>query len=862
MRRKAILAGATVVFILLSVVLAGGQAREELRWWGNREPIYIYGHDGFTRENGVVSGCGTRENPYIIEGWHIVPQGAGFGIYVDHTTHYFVIRNCIIESASTAAIHFNSVTNGIIEGCQLLKSERGILLENSHYNAVAGNLIAENRFGAAMSVGSKENTFTENAFIWNDHAGYDPERRTRWYCGGVGNFWSDYQGYDCDGDGIGDVPYSPLGDSYPLMVSPTGCPLPLTYTSAARCVPSAAIPGCVRCPDVDCDGAPDPCVPNVGCIPAIPCVEAVADQLLTCSRTEVPLTAFVSEGASTCSFEWTKMGEGVVGNTASITVSEPGTYTITVTGASGCSAADTVVVGQNIEPPVLEAVVGGLLTCTKTQVTLTANVRGGKRPYCIEWTKVGEGVVGSGGCITVSEPGTYSVTVTGFNGCSATDTVTVDRDVEPPTVDAVVDGSLNCSVSAVNLTANVSGGRPPYTIEWTRPGVGVIGSTARITVTEPGTYSVVVFGANGCSATDSVAVGQDVELPTVDAVVDEVLTCATTAVDLTANVSGGRPPYVIEWTKPGAGVVGSGARIAVSEPGTYSVTVAGANGCSATDSATVTQDIEPPVVDAVVDAALTCVITEVNLTASVSGGRPPYVIEWTKPGGGSASTAEITVSEPGIYSVTVTGANGCSATDSVTVVQNIEPPTVDAGADQILTISEPEATLTATVNAGGEPYTVTWEDMEGVTVGQMASITVSRPGTYRVTVVKATGCRASDEVLVTSTMVKEVLLESDIEGLAVFGQLTLDGVPIPDSVFYLHVGLTHPPAEDATVTTLALTDISGQGYEANGAQINYIIPGNAIVSFEIHREQFIAGKKYWLLHLPTDPPGAASVAFF
>jgi len=859
MRRKAGLVGATVVLILLSVVLVGGQAAEELHRCENREPIYIYGNEAFTCENGVVSGCGTKENPYLIEGWHIAPRGADFGIYIDHTTDHFVIRNCAIENASAAAIHFNSVTNGMIEGCQLLKSACGILLENSHYNGVVGNLIAENRSGAVMSFGSNENTFTENAFIWNDRAGYDPQRRTQWCCGQRGNYWSDYQGCDCDGNGIGDVPYSLLGDPYPLMASPPGCFLPPDYTDAARCVPADAVPGC---PGVACGGCHDPCVSKTACVPIAPCVTVVADQLLTCSRTEVPLTAYVSEAGPSCSVEWTKMGEGVVGNTASITVNEPGTYTVTVTGTSGCSASGTVVVSQDVEPPVVAAIVDGPLTCTKTVAALTADVRGGKRPYCIEWTKEGQGIIGTGGCITVIEPGDYSVTVTGFNGCSATDTVTVTRDIEPPIVVAGADGALSCSVNAVNLSANVSGGRPPYRIEWTRPGVGVIGTGTSVTVTEPGTYSVIVFGANGCSASDSVAVGRDVEPPVVDAVVDEVLTCATTKVDLTANVTGGTPPYIIEWTRPGAGAVGDGARIAVGEPGTYCVTVIGANGCSASDSVTVSQDIEPPIVDAVVDAALTCVVSEVTLTANVSGGRPPYVIEWTKPGGGTAGTAEITVGEPGAYSVTVTGANGCSVSDSVTVIQNIELPTVDAGPDRVLSIGEPEVTLIATIGAGGEPYTVTWEDMEGEAVGQTESMIVSRPGTYRVTVIKATGCRASDEVLVTSTMVKEVLLESDIEGLAVFGQLTLDGVPIPDSVFYLHVGLTHPPAEDATVTTIRLTDISGQGYEANGAEINYIIPGNSIVTFEIHKEQFIAGKKYWLLHLPTDPPGAASVAFF
>jgi hypothetical protein len=59
-----------------------------------------------------------------------------------------------------------------------------------------------------------------------------------------------------------------------------------------------------------------------------------------------------------------------------------------------------------------------------------------------------------------------------------------------------------------------------------------------------------------------------------------------------------------------------------------------------------------------------------------------------------------------------------------------------------------------------------------------------------------------------------------------------------------------------------MTNLYAEGYRANGAEVYYIIPGNSTVEFGIHQDQFIAGKKYYLLHLPTDPPGEAAVAFF
>ena len=157
--------------------------------------------------------------------------------------------------------------------------------------------------------------------------------------------------------------------------------------------------------------------------------------------------------------------------------------------------------------------------------------------------------------------------------------------------------------------------------------------------------------------------------------------------------------------------------------------------------------------------------------------------------------------------------------------------------------------------------TVTWTNTMGEVVGHTESITVNRSGVYTVTVVRDTGCSASDEVTVTSDYVSEVVLTSNIKGLAVFGQLTMDGVPIPDSVFHFQVEEVQTSSETGAAT-ITMTSLYDEGYRANGAEVYYIIPGNSTVEFGIHQNQFIVGKKYYLLHLPTDPPGEAAVAFF
>jgi len=219
MGRKVVWAMALVVTAVVSAGLVGGQVGGFL-WWGTREPIYIYGDDEFTYSNGVMSGSGAAADPYIIEGWNISPANADYGVYVDHTTSHFVIRDCVIGGARIAGVYFNSVENGRIERVQIFGSDTAIYLLNARDNRIAESVISECRYGVVMAAMSQENVITGNSFLGNGLAGYDPEHRNTWYEGKSGNYWSDYQGADLNKDGVGDEPYYPLEDLRPLMTSP------------------------------------------------------------------------------------------------------------------------------------------------------------------------------------------------------------------------------------------------------------------------------------------------------------------------------------------------------------------------------------------------------------------------------------------------------------------------------------------------------------------------------------------------------------------------------------------------------------------------------------------------------------------
>ena len=841
MRRKGIQIAVSTALLLVTLMLVSGQAGNT-GCWVDREEIYIYGDEDFTYQNGVVAGCGTQESPYVIEGWRIVVGRADYGINIEHTTRPFVIRNCVVIGGSGAAVRLGMLSHGTVEGCQLLQAERGILIENASSNTIAGNLISENRRGALPTLGSWGNIFSGNTFIANGLGADDPYAENHWHWAGIGNYWSDYGGDDCNGDGIGDTAYEPVNDESPLMAPPASCPVtPLIPPCGIETHPTQ----CGQVVGTPCYALPQATAPCGVEGHATDCSEAVGTPCHGVVASQVPTSSIVPCGTD---------------------VACPHTPACPTTSCPTIAACPPTICN-----PCVTLCEDQILTCTRTAVTLTSDVSlggAGCAPCNVRWSKDGE-VISAERNISVTEPGIYTVSVTGADGCSVSDSVAVFQDVDVPTVTAGVRDVLTCAVCEVEVFAQITGGRPPYTVEWKGPGASgpAIGCEASAWASAPGTYTVTVTGANGCVASDTVVVEQDIAQPVVQATSDGMLTCETTSVTLTADVVSGREPYTYTWSKPGVDLVGTGASVVVGEPGTYTVAVTGCNGCTGLASVTVSEDANPPTISASVNGTITCAVKEVALSAAISGGTPPYEIAWLSPGKGIVGdTASIRVSDPGTYTVTATGANGCWSSQEVVVDQAIAPPVVDAGPDQMMTLQIREVTLTATISDCAGSCSIEWRNMLDEVVGTTESITVDRAGLYHVTATNlATGCSATDEVAVGSDLVSQVMLKSTIEGLAVFGQLLHDGVPIPGTAFMFQVGSNvDPVAGEAEVSSMAMMAAGAvtEGVVANGAEVNYIIPTNAIVRFTIHKNQFILGKKYWLLHLPTDPEGDAAISFF
>ena len=308
-------------------------------------------------------------------------------------------------------------------------------------------------------------------------------------------------------------------------------------------------------------------------------------------------------------------------STPSIAVSHGGTYFVTATNTYGCSSSDsvTVISLENL------SISGNIHICSGQSTTLSVN---GTGSYA--WSN---GAHTSS--VTVSNPGTYTVTVTLPNGCSSSTSVLVTTASLPtPTI---VGNTSICQGQTSTLTA--TGGS---TYLWSN------GSTTNyINVSQSGFYAVTATNADGCSASANVTVTVN-PLPTVSiGGVNSICQGQTTT--LTAN---GGNTYAWSNGSPTPSIT-------ISQGGTYTVTATNSAGCSATEEITVTVKPLPNV--NISGNSNFCQGDNTTLTAT---GANTYL--WSN----NSSLETITVNSAGNYTVMGTGANGCSNTATVSVVEN------------------------------------------------------------------------------------------------------------------------------------------------------------------------------------------------
>lgn len=399
--------------------------------------------------------------------------------------------------------------------------------------------------------------------------------------------------------------------------------------------------------------------------------------------------------------------------------------------------------------------------------TIDLTIDLGTPPFTIVWSGPG-GFSSNAEDLSGLAPGTYSVVVTDGNGNTASGSVTL---TEPSQLQSSIsaqlyNGGYNVSCGGLSPSCDgaidftISGGSAPYSYSWSGPN-GFVAVTQDITALCVGTYSVTATDLNGCTTTQTITLTAPpaLEVGGVAAVVNGGgnISCAG-ACDGSINlgINGGVAPYTIAWSGP------NGYSSAVEDisglcAGVYTATVTDANGCTDTEVITLTepQPLVAGLAAAVVNGGfnISCNgVCDGSVNATVTGGTAPYTYSWS--GVGFASVSEdLSNLCAGTYSLTVTDANGCSTTASVTLTQ---PDTLDAvalaaitnGGSNISCAGACDGSVNLTVTGGTAPYTYSWTGVGFAAVTE--DISGLCAGTYTVVVTDANGCSATTTVTLTA----------------------------------------------------------------------------------------------------------------
>ncbi len=474
-----------------------------------------------------------------------------------------------------------------------------------------------------------------------------------------------------------------------------------------------------------------------------PTANAGPDKNLNCTTTSATIGTVAIAGNT---YSWSPATGLSATNIAQPTASPIVTtiYTVTVTGANGCTATSTVTVSVNTTPPTANAGPDKNLDCSITSATIgTAAIAGN----IYSWSPA-TGLSATNIAQPTASPNAttiYTVTVTASNGCTSTDAVIVNVNTNPPTANAGPNKNLDCSITSATIGTAII---PGYSYNWS-PAAGLNATNVAQPTASPiatTVYTVTVTGANGCTATSTVTVSVNTTPPTVDAGPDRNLDCSITSAIIGVAPVGG---YLYSWS-PAAGLNATNIAQPTANPvatTTYTVTVTGANGCTATDAVIVNVNTAPPTADADPDKNLDCSVTSATIGTVVIAGN---TYSWSPAAGLNATNVAQPTANPNMtttYTVTVTGANGCTATDVVTVSVNTTPPTADAGPDKNLDCSVTSATI-GTAAVAGNAYS--WSPAAG-----LSAVNIAQPAanpnattTYTVTVTGINGCTSTDVVIV------------------------------------------------------------------------------------------------------------------
>jgi gliding motility-associated-like protein len=496
--------------------------------------------------------------------------------------------------------------------------------------------------------------------------------------------------------------------------------------------------------------------------PSSPVIDAVTQPTCTSNTGSVNISGLP---AGNWTVTATPGGNTQLGSGTSTAFSglNPGSYTFTVTNASGCTSSSSSNVTINAVPGLPSAPVAG--TITQPSCTLsTGSIQLNGLPSGAWVLNMNPGSVstnGSGTSTTVSglSSGTYNFTVTNDLGCTSVNSANVVMNPQPnipvePLVGSITQPTCTIPTGTVNLSGLPSGS---WTLTASPGGVtqnGTGSTTQYAGLSANTTYSFTVTNDDGCTSVNSVSAAINPapitpSAPLIGTISQPTCNLPTGSVDFTGLPVG---IWTLTVSPGGANTSGSGSTTTFSglNPGNYTFTVSDGSGCESPSSSLLTINSAPGAPALPIAGILsqpTCAIGTGSIEISDPlGSQYSYSIDGTT----FQSSTLFTGLLPGSYTITVTDQNsGCSSNSSgaITIDPVSDAPVVTLiSSSSVTCFGDADGTLEINISGGQSPYTVAWDP----NVGNSTIVSGLVSGNYEVEVTDDNGCTTTEEFSVGS----------------------------------------------------------------------------------------------------------------
>lgn len=391
-----------------------------------------------------------------------------------------------------------------------------------------------------------------------------------------------------------------------------------------------------------------------------------------CNSTNGSVTMMITNGTATFMFAWTHIESGATYSTQNLTSVPAGTYQVIVTDANGCVANGSTVVGLTSEP-MLDIAVTDPANCSETG-SATLTITGGVGPFDIDWSNDGLGDNDDDLTVTGLEGGAYSVIVTDANGCTFQNNASIRVLRDPVIMGDLTMPTCGGSNGAIDITvSDQDGGGMNLEYDWDNDGVGDNDDMEDLTGLPAGNFTVIVTNSLGCAASMTFSLSDDTA-PELSFAQTNPMCGGDSDGSIDMTVTGGTMPFTYQWDNDGTADNDDMEDISGLMAGTYSVTVIDGAGCTATGSVTLTGAISPEIMAVV--SPVSCAGGDGAIDVTVRGVAD-FTYDWSHIMGND-DPEDVSGLGVGMYTLTVTGGNGCTASSNLTVVDDCgTPPCID-----------------------------------------------------------------------------------------------------------------------------------------------------------------------------------------